>query len=379
MTSGKNFFYMPALRMKQGELSGLRDLQSDIFDHVLPRFIVPPRKERDAEFNAAMFELDEIPNTAGVISRYILDRVISLDCEYLYDDFGEASSNRWLPKMFEANWHHGVPAIPCVSLSDLLSSRVDGIRDSINADSFPKLVIRVGEADLIDPEMMKERVEAALEVLRVEPQACIIVADFKGSGFDEVEIAAGVVGGAIESLQELGLWYRVGFQGTHYPLKNPAGSSETVLHPRNEWLAWKKGIDFGPSTPDQMMFGDYAPDHAKMNFKQSGGRPHRHYRYTTPKDWLISRGPDEGRDAYAMQSVSRAIVNSGYYAGREFSEGDDFIYQSAQGAVCGNPTNWRQVNVCHHVTRVVRDMGKVKGLFFSAKPIQLSLIQDDLF
>jgi hypothetical protein len=39
--------YSPALRMKAGELEGLRQLAADVADCILPRLIVPPSSERD--------------------------------------------------------------------------------------------------------------------------------------------------------------------------------------------------------------------------------------------------------------------------------------------------------------------------------------------
>jgi len=39
--------YSPALRMKAGELNGVRDLKHDVAAYVVPRFIVPPLGERD--------------------------------------------------------------------------------------------------------------------------------------------------------------------------------------------------------------------------------------------------------------------------------------------------------------------------------------------
>jgi hypothetical protein len=39
--------YCSALRMKAGELEGVRQLAPDVADSVLPRFIVPPKKERN--------------------------------------------------------------------------------------------------------------------------------------------------------------------------------------------------------------------------------------------------------------------------------------------------------------------------------------------
>ena len=42
MISQKKIIYVPALRMKMGELEGLRLLQGDVADCIAPLLIVPP-------------------------------------------------------------------------------------------------------------------------------------------------------------------------------------------------------------------------------------------------------------------------------------------------------------------------------------------------
>lgn len=46
MVSRKKTIYVPVLRMKKGEVEGLRSLQSDVADCIAPVLVVPPAKER---------------------------------------------------------------------------------------------------------------------------------------------------------------------------------------------------------------------------------------------------------------------------------------------------------------------------------------------
>lgn len=62
--------YVPALRMKAGELAGLRDLAPDVANRVLPRMIVPPREERDKTFMAQLFKTEEFPNIADALTEH---------------------------------------------------------------------------------------------------------------------------------------------------------------------------------------------------------------------------------------------------------------------------------------------------------------------
>lgn len=353
--------------MKRGELGGLRRLASDVVPYVLPRVIVPPPKERDADLIDEFHQNTDVPNPSTFLVENLGKGRIILDAEYLYKDFGEAASALWMPKMFEVVRAKSFQAIPTGALTDLLSSRADGLRASIDRTSSLKFAIRVSSGDLIDPVMLGDSLRRALGRIGLTPQDCVITADFKGSGFQAIDIAAGVIEGALDVLQEFGRWKKVAFQGTSYPLTNPAAAGAEVLVPRNEWQAWTKAVNFDSSAPDHLMFGDYAPDHSKMEWNKKGGAAaHRCYRYTTENDWYIVRGSDSGQTTSVMEAVCKKLVASPHYAGRTFSYADEQIYQIAKEATMpGSSTDWREVNVCHHITRVVRDMGKVKGIKFA--------------
>lgn len=354
------YSYVPALRMKAGELAGLRDLAPDVADRVMPRVIVPPPGERDDALQMQLLKNADVPNVADALAAHWRGRHVLVEATYLLSDFGREAVGSWLPKMFERTWRAGIPAIPLVTLADLTAESREAYRAASRADSI-RLAIAVSFGDLVSRDALIPLLRH-LEAMGLSPLDCSIVADFGGSDFANPDIVAPIISSSLELLQDVGVWGQVVFQGTNYPDKNPAnpGGSHRVL--RNEWMAWCKATRFDPTTAEHMLFGDFAADCATMAFGTNVRRAIRHYRYATPDAWIIERGTDADTDASAMRDVSRRIVRSGGFAGRSFSAADEFIFLTAHGeAGPGTPTKWRAVNTTHHITRVVADIGGVRG------------------
>ncbi len=82
-----------------------------------------------------------------------------------------------------------------------------------------------------------------------------------------------------------------------------------------------------------------------------------------------------------MHGVYKAIRDSGDFAGEGFSSADAFTARSASNPVAGpgNSTTWRQLNTTHHITQVINDIARVKGVEIKEAPVsqekQLMLIQ----
>src|SRR4051812_35131903 len=107
-----NPLYGPALRARQGELTGLSHLAPDIADRILPRIIIPPRSERDDELQQSLMQYDDVPTPGNFLARFWRQRDMLLDPAYLIEDFGRERMAYWLPKMFEHAREAGVQAIP---------------------------------------------------------------------------------------------------------------------------------------------------------------------------------------------------------------------------------------------------------------------------
>ncbi|MHA7685342.1 beta family protein [Cupriavidus sp. PET2-C1] len=71
----------------------------------------------------------------------------------------------------------------------------------------------------------------------------------------------------------------------------------------------------------------------------------------TPTDWLVVCGEHGGGDSRIMADVCQRIVNSGHFAGADFSLPDRYIQSNVtDGTNPGNAQIWRQINTSHHIT-----------------------------
>lgn len=348
--------------MKAGELAAVLELAEDVADRTLPRFIVPPLGERD-ETQKELFESEKTPDISTLISRHWYGRAALIDSTYLLDECGRDRIVEWLPQMFNRARRAGAKVIPMAILSDLGESEAEGFRAAIAGDAPLKFAICVPSDDMVGASFQND-LAAALARLGLNAHECAVIADFQTADFSDPTLVAPIINSALELLQELGQWQHIIFQGTHYPEKNPAAPDSTFPWPRNEWIAWKLAVNFDPSTAQNMMFGDYAADCAKMVFGSGGGiAAIKHYRYTTENSWLVVRGAKSGTDKAVMQGVCRRIVASDQFEGPRFSTADAYIYKTAMNQDGpGNSTTWRQVNTTHHITRVIVDLGRVRGV-----------------
>lgn len=361
MIQSEKVLYCPALRMKEGELNGLRELALDVAVHVIPRFIVPPLGERD-EKQFGLFAPGKAPDIGGILAKFWSGRRAFIDLSYLLDEAGRADAVSWLPDIFGRARSVKLRAIPMAMLSDIGALEISAFKAAVFIGDKLKFAICVASGDLVRADFGLD-LKSALASLGLEASDCAVIADFSDADLSDPAPVALVIRGALEQLQMLGNWQHIIFQGTYYPESNPAEPGQRVLCPRNEWLAWNQAVNFDPTTADHLIFGDYAADSSKMIFGSKGGRPIPHYRYTTSTSWLIERGKASGDYLEVIKDVCDRVVNSGHFSGPLFSQADRLIYRTAHGLEGpGNATTWRQINTTHHITRVVTDVALVRGI-----------------
>lgn len=354
--------YSPTLRLKTGELNGIKNLREVIKDAIRPQFIIPPSAERDLSHPELFDGLSCQQNLGSALAPFWRGRCALLNPKYIYKEYGEERVAEWLPKLFEGAREANVDAVPVASLPDLEGTRFNGLVRAMDSSKKLQLAIALKADDLLDSQLAT-RMAAVLAKLGIASDNCSIQIDFQGSYFDEPDGVAEIIEGAYEDIQAMGTWETIVFQGTSFPDVNPATHGTTVQVPRNEWIAWKKGMSLSPSTPESFVFGDYAADSSKMHFGKGGVAAIRHYRYTTPDCWIVARAAESGNDKSRMQWVANQIIESGLFAGRTFSQADQYIFDTAKGDVGpGNSTTWRQVNTTHHLTRVVHDIALARGI-----------------
>lgn len=383
MISQNKVIYVPSLRMKLGELEGLRALREDVAGCILPLLIVPPLKDRDSDSQEALFPPGQaIPDVGGILCKYWPRRPTFVDPRALFNEHGLEKADTWLPELFSRVRNLDVLAIPTASLASLEEFGVSAFRNSTSESYKLKFGLRIQSGDMTDPNLI-DRVQLVLFDMGLKPSECAVFADFTDADLSNHLLVAPIIRSALEQLQTFAQWQLVVFQGTHYPEKNPAEVGQTITYPRNEWRAWREAVRFDPSTAHHMIFGDFAADSAKLVFGGEGGRPIPHCRYAIDSDWLVIRGTDIGTTYEVMKDVFERVLNSGKFSGPSFSEADWYIDNVARNNTlsAGNASTWRQINTTHHITRVVADIAKVRGIPITALPsspnsTQLALLNE---
>jgi len=349
----------------------------------MPLLIVPPRKERASDSQEELFPPGEgIPDVGGILSKWWPRRPTFVDPSALFKEYGTEKAGQWLPGLFKRARNLDVIAIPVASLADLEKIGASAFRDALSESHRLKFGLRIQSGEMADLKV-NERIQTVLSNIGVTAADCAVFADFTDAELADPSLVAPIIRSSLEHLQAFGRWQLIVFQGTHYPEKNPAAPGQTFTHPRNEWQAWKEAVQFDPSTAEHMPFGDFAADCARMDFGGHGARPIPHCRYSTESHWLVVRGSDTGSTYDVMKDVFKRVIGSEQFSGPTFSEADAYIHAVACGNSdrAGNATTWRQLNTTHHITRVVADIAKVRGIPITELPssptgAQLTLVDE---
>ena len=85
-------------------------------------------------------------------------------------------------------------------------------------------------------------------------------------------------------------------------------------------------------------------------------------KYSTPTEYIVLKGKrQQGILTISYKELAQTILNAPYYSGREFSYGDECIYNIANSAdKSGNSTNWVTYCANHHIVLV---LGQISSLF----------------
>lgn len=348
--------YSPSLRFKQGEYRAVARISRDVKSHVEPCFIIPPPKEHDPEKGRPLTACEVAYFTGERIGKHWPLRRAYLDPQYMLQPLGSDG----LLHMFQSARARNAMLVSVATASQLHNP----VWRDLLLDEAPRFALRVPFGD-INEKLLVE----GLQKIDCHPKDCVIFVDFEDSELNP-EIAVPVANDIIYKVAEIAPWYRIIFQGSAYPATNPAEEGENALVPRNEWLTFQEILDSCSIPTERLGYSDFGADCAKIKFpKGGGGRPIRHIRYTSEQSTLVIRGPSTGTHAEAMTDVLSRLISSDHFSGERFSYADRRMRNAAKGdSTCGNPSMWREWNMAHHVTKVVRDLGRRYGIEFADLP-----------
>jgi hypothetical protein len=156
-------------------------------------------------------------------------------------------------------------------------------------------------------------------------------------------------------------WRRIILAATSFPEDLSDVDAQTISTlPRHEWELWKTLQRRPDSLPRRdIIYGDYAIAHpVTPDIDPRVMRMSANIRYTATDTWLIVKGKNVrqyGFDQYF--DLCKTLVKRLEYMGSEFSWGDRYIADCAEGIVGpGNATTWRKVGNNHHITLLVKEL-----------------------
>ena len=369
--------YAVVLRLKEGEGRAVREIADVVADHLLPIWVVPPPGDMEKGLLVDASPTDAVHPLGCLVGNYWPKRLCLLDPRFLIRKLGASEAENWLPALFKSAQSRSAKPIPAADLRTLESEALSGFA-RVAADYSGSIALRIKAADL-ERSDITNRIHNLLRKLVLKPSECFLIMDFENLVALEPDDIAQVLAANFHRVMEIGLWGQVIWVSTTYPETNPAQPGKLLRLPRVEWDAWVEAGNQDRGLRQMLMFGDYAADSAKFSFGGGGAQPHRQYRYSTSSEWLLARGPETGTVGQAMKGVAARIVNSGNFAGMNFSRGDRDIYYLSKGiGGPGRPCDWRKINTVHHLTRVTSDQGTLFGFEVSELTPQSDHVQETL-
>lgn len=369
--------YFPKIRLKQGEYMALADLTSDVAQHVAPHIVAPPPKERDPEKGRPLTNDEMVYETGRRVGQHWPMRPCLLDAVFLVDALGEGDAEQWLPRLFKVAIDSAALPMPVFGLSDIEGGLGLAVQRTLEV-TRDGLAIKVTLADLLDPDLTG-RLHRALLKLVLKPHECVLILDFAQADLSISGVHETVVG-SFRQISEIGLWNAVVFQATNYPEANPAPAGGGTRVARLEWDVWRRATEIDKVVRQGLSYGDFAADSAKFKFGGKRAKIIPHYRYATETEWVVIRGGKDESMSAAMARIARQITDSKDFAGRNFSRADEMMHDLSLGLTGpGNATTWRRINIGHHITRVVADLGRMRGFDIARRATEVPATQLTLF
>lgn len=230
------------------------------------------------------------------------------------------------------------------------------VRDAV-AEDKRGACIRVRKKELFG-DNLDEVLSSVLRSIGTTPESTDLVLDLGEIKPDDVNMLSKGIAGVLNALHGVKAFRTLTVAAGAFPPSISHIQQPTKI-PRADWLLWQGLAQKESALVRMPTYGDYAIQGAQPpspNAALHSGSPN--IRYTADDHWLVLRGfalKLHGFEQYA--ALAQFLVAHECYAGRTFSQGDDYIFGCAGGAETpGSPAVWRRVGTNHHIAKVLKQL-----------------------
>lgn len=343
--------YTPILQTRKGEMEAIGELPPSITEKFLPLFEV---HQLDYSYADEIYTND-VEDRVGKTLKLIEAKWGSNKACYI--------DLWWLPEETLRNGAHpyelvdsfctskGIAYIPVIYYDSKLPL-LNAVKSILT--SGREVCIRI--CDLPFPLTLDKILKKVSDDLSVSLNRIHLLIDVPEITESE-ELKVAYILRELESTTLISSVKRIVLAGSSFP-ENLSGVERNSIKQirRAEWIVWK---DIISPTLSSIEFGDYcisnpSPQEVDPRFMQQSAS----IRYTTDNDFLIVKGESvrktTGQGWGQTRSLCERLVRSGFFKSKDFSWGDNFIFECSEGRTStGNATTWRKVGVNHHISLVV--------------------------
>jgi len=207
------------------------------------------------------------------------------------------------------------------------------------------------------------KINSLLSKLHIKPNYCDLVLDLSApDNFEPLDGFAKAIQAIVSRTPYLEKWRTFSILGTSFP--DSMGGMKLGVNTirRCEWELYKVMVaNFRRANLRLPTFGDYAISHPTISEHDMRlMKPSAKIRYTTNNSYFVSKGHNIRDDRYGKNkqyhNLCKKVIESQHYRGSEFSWGDEYIQQCANGGKPGSLTTWVTVDTNHHIEKVTQDI-----------------------
>lgn len=356
-------FYIPCIKWKKGEYQALSKLKSESKKKIIPLIEIPEigfdfeeRKEKKTIDKHLEKLADRIKKKWGKAFCFIDGKWLNLKermkggehpIKYVFDDFRKNELN----------------CIPVLSLSYDKNTR-EVINKIVQKDNNG-LCLRITIEEL-SKNTLKKQINELLEINKITKNQFDFLIDLASPNFYPISGFCKLIEMLIKKIPYIDNWRTYAIIGTAFPETMAGIKGIEPLH-RMEWILYKSLIDRLSSERIRLpTFGDYCITHPKpIELDYRILSPSAKIQYTVDNDWLIIKGSSVKRKNgyYQYHDLCKKLIDSGYFLGSEFSEGDTYIVEcSEKKQSSGNLTTWKWVGTNHHIEKIIVDIANHYGI-----------------
>jgi hypothetical protein len=352
--------YVPVVRWKGAERTGLLGLSRDVRRRIVPLIeLVPNDFLPLAEAGAIQKFAKQIAETWG----WGPSAPVLLDTHLL----GGGLATSAIGQVIDACVAYGVKGAIVTGISRN-AAEYEAVREACARSGFD-ICVRVSAFEFRQSGFAST-LEDTIDRLHCSPSQASLIVDFQAIPPNGINLRPW-----LDMTPRLTEWHSLIFLSGAFP-KDLAALEPNEQHvlPRGDWEGW---LDLVAMTPIRIpAFGDYTIQYGL--FEEREGK-HFNFsasiRYTTPDGWIVMRGEgvlNEDGPGYAQWPANALLLcERTEFEGAEYSWGDKYIADMGRQIVkTGSAKEWLAAGINHHVTLVAKQLLDVRVRAVSASAIR---------